>query len=118
MAGGAILALGALALWRGEEGRTNLTMACVAVGLLVALGVALIWTRSTLVGAAPIERPGSMVIAGTVLERIEQPADDRVRLVLATREPSGRPIKVRVNSRWRRTSRRCARGRWSSSRRG
>ena len=32
-----------------------------------------------------------------VLERIEQPADDRIRLVLATREQTGRAIKVRVN---------------------
>src|SRR5690606_4216095 len=35
---------------------------------------------------------------GRVLDRIEQPADERVRLVLATREPStGRAVKVRVN---------------------
>jgi len=72
-------------------------IACVGTGLLVAFGVALIWARSELVGAAPIERPGSMVVAGKVLERIEQPADDRVRMVLATREASGRAIKVRVN---------------------
>jgi competence protein ComEC len=97
MAAGLIVALGALALWRGEEWRSNLVIACVGTGLLVAFGVALIWARSELVGAAPIERPGSMIVAGKVLERIEQPADDRIRLVLATREPSGRAIKVRVN---------------------
>jgi competence protein ComEC len=97
MAGGLILALGALALWRGADARSNLTLACVGVGLLVAFGVALIWTRSELVGARPLARPGSMLVAGRVLERIEQPADERVRLVLATREQSGRPIKVRVN---------------------
>jgi competence protein ComEC len=97
MAGGLILALGALALWRGADARSNLTLACVGVGLLVAFGVALIWTRSELVGARPLARPGSMLVAGRVLERIEQPADERVRLVLATREQSGRPIKIRVN---------------------
>jgi competence protein ComEC len=97
MAAGAVLALGALALWRGVEGRSNLVIACVGTGLLVAFGVALIWARSELVGAAPIERPGSMIVAGRVLERIEQPADDRVRLVLATRDATGRAIKVRVN---------------------
>jgi len=69
----------------------------VGAGLLLAAGAGLIWMRSELVGAAPIERPGSMVIAGKVLERIEQPADDRIRLVLATREQTGRAIKVRVN---------------------
>lgn len=97
IAGGLIVALGALALWRGTEHRSNLTVACVGVGLLVAFGVALIWVRSELVGAEPIERPGSMVVTGKVLQRIEQPADNRVRLVLATRERSGRAIKVRVN---------------------
>nr|WP_166176405.1 ComEC/Rec2 family competence protein [Altererythrobacter segetis] len=97
MAAGLIVALGALALWRGQEGRSNLVIACVGTGLLVAFGVALIWARSELVGAEPIERPGSMVVAGQVLERIEQPADDRIRLVLATRERTGRAIKVRVN---------------------
>ncbi|MGZ3270580.1 MAG: ComEC/Rec2 family competence protein [Croceibacterium sp.] len=94
---GLIIALGALAMWRGVEGRSNLVIACVGAGLLLAAGTALIWTRSELVGAAPIERPGSAIIAGKVLERIEQPADDRIRLVLATREQSGRAIKVRVN---------------------
>ena len=97
MTAGLVLALGALALWRGEEERSNLVIACVGTGLLVAFGVALIWARSELVGAEPIERPGSMVVAGKVLERIEQPADDRIRLVLATRERTGRAIKVRVN---------------------
>ncbi len=97
IAAGLIVALGALALWRGSNARVNLTIACVGTGLLVAFGVALIWARSELVGSQPIERAGSTIVAGKVLERIEQPADDRVRLVLATRERTGRPIKVRVN---------------------
>ena len=42
---------------------------------------------------------------GRVLERIEQPAQDRVRLVLATRHPdSGEAIKIRVNLPWGRDS--------------
>jgi competence protein ComEC len=97
MAAGLITALGALALWRGAENRTNLVVAAVGAGLIMAFGVALIWARSELVGVEPIERPGSMIVAGKVLERIEQPADDRVRLVLATREKTGRAIKIRVN---------------------
>jgi hypothetical protein len=51
-----------------------------------------------MVGAPAIARPLAAPFAGRVLERIEQPAEGRVRLVLATREPgSGRAIKVRVN---------------------
>jgi len=90
--------LGAVALWRGVEARAHLLTAVVAVGLLVAAGIGVIWARSELVGAEPLARPLSATIEGRVLERIEQPAEDRVRLVLATREPgSGRAIKVRVN---------------------
>jgi competence protein ComEC len=97
IAAGMVLALGAVALWRGVEGRGNLVIACVGVGLLLAAGTALIWARSEIAGAEPIARPVSTTIAGRVLERIEQPADERVRLVLATRDSAGRPIKVRVN---------------------
>ncbi|OYX66645.1 MAG: metal-binding protein [Sphingomonadales bacterium 32-64-17] len=95
---GAIAALGALALWRGREDRVRLTLAIVAVGLLVAAGVATGWARSALVGTEAFERPMSADFEGRVLERIEQPADERVRLVLAIRHPdTGEPAKVRVN---------------------
>ena len=97
IAAGLIVALGALALWRGVGTRANLLAACVGMGLVVAFGTALIWARSEMVGAPPIARAASMTLAGTVLERIEQPADERVRLVLATRDSDGKPIKVRVN---------------------
>ena len=97
IAAGLIVCLGALAAWRGIESRSNLIVACVGIGLLVAAGTALIWARSEMVGAVPMARPGSMIIAGKVLERVEQPADDRIRLVLATRDETGRAIKVRVN---------------------
>jgi competence protein ComEC len=93
-----LLAVGAVALWRGREDRAHLLRAAVAVGLLVAAGIAIVWTRSAMVGAEPLERPMSAVYEGRVLERIEQPAEQRVRLVLATREAGGeRAIKVRVN---------------------
>jgi len=98
MAGGAILALAGLALWKGEDGRVHLRIACVTVGLVFAIGVALIWTRSELVGATPLDRPVAAQIDGRVLERIEQPAEERVRLVLATRHPdTGEPVRIRVN---------------------
>jgi competence protein ComEC len=94
----AIIALAGLAMWRGYPARTHLLRAAVAMGVVFAFGVGLAWGRSEVVGAPPIERPLSLKLIGRVLERIEQPAEGRVRLVLAVREPdSGRPIKVRVN---------------------
>jgi competence protein ComEC len=93
-----IVAIGAVALWRGNPARQHLMTACVGVGLLVAAGIAVVWARSELIGARAIERPIVARFDGRVLARIEQPAEGRVRLVLATRDPaSGRAIKVRVN---------------------
>ena len=93
-----LLAVGAVALWRGDERRAHLLTAVVAIGLLAAAGVGIAWARSAMVGAEPLSRPASAEIEGRVLERIEQPAEGRIRLVLATREPRGdRAIKVRVN---------------------
>ncbi len=98
MAAGVIAALGALAAWRGEGGRVQLVAAGVSLGLLFAAGVGLIWLRSDMVGAPPLTRPLSAELTGRVLERIEQPAEDRVRLVLAARDPaSDTPMRVRVN---------------------
>ncbi|MEO6042255.1 MAG: ComEC/Rec2 family competence protein, partial [Croceibacterium sp.] len=98
MAGGVIAAIGAVALWRGDERRGRLLTAGVAMGLVLAAGTGWIWLRSEMVGTPPIARPYSAEITGRVLERIEQPAEDRVRLVLAMREPeTGRAIRVRVN---------------------
>ncbi len=98
MATGVVLALAAALVWKGREERTNLVWACVAVGLLMAFGIALIWARSALVGVPALERPVAMQVEGRVLDRIEQPAEDRVRLVLAMRHPeTGEAVKVRLN---------------------
>ncbi|HSG35169.1 MAG TPA: ComEC/Rec2 family competence protein [Sphingomonadaceae bacterium] len=95
---GLAIALGSLAAWRGQGDRSRTMAAGVSLGLALAAGLTVVWARSELVGAEPIGRPVSEVIDGRVLERIEQPAEDRVRLVLAIREPgSDRAIKVRVN---------------------
>lgn len=92
------LALGALALWKGREDRGRLLTACVALGLTFALGLGVIWARSELVGVPGIARPYSGTFDARVLERIEQPAEGRTRLVLATRDPgSDAAIRVRVN---------------------
>jgi len=98
IAAGLVFALGAAALWKGEGARAHLVAACFAFGLLLSAGVGIAWARSELVGAEPIDRPVATEIEGRVLRRIEQPAEGRVRLVLATREPkTGRAIKVRIN---------------------
>lgn len=93
-----LIALGAVALWRGHPRRQHLMTACVGMGLLLAAGIGVVWARSEMIGAPAIARPLVARLDGRVLERIEQPAEGRVRLVLATREPdSGAAIKVRVN---------------------
>ena len=93
-----LAAVGSVAQWRGREDRSHLVRAILAAGLLVAAGVLVAWSRSLLVGQLPLPGPVSTVVVGRVLERIEQPAEARVRLVLATREPDGgRAVKVRVN---------------------
>ncbi len=93
-----VAALLAQLAWQNREDRVLLLLAAWVVTVAMALGMATIWARSTLIGAQPIERPLFATIDARVLERIEQPAQARVRLVLATREPeSGRAIRVRLN---------------------
>ena len=84
--------------WRGDERRLHLLMAVLTMSAVVAGGLLVIWARSTVVGAEPIDRPLSTRFDARILEREEQPAEGRTRLVLAMREPdTGRAIKVRVN---------------------
>ncbi len=98
IAGGLVLALGAVAAWKARDDRVHLVHALVACGLLLAFGTGLAWARSDLVGAEALERPVYDTFHGRVLERIEQPAQDRIRVVMATRHPdSAEPIKIRVN---------------------
>lgn len=102
MAIGAGLALGALALWpyrtAADETRANLRLAVVACGLVFALGIGVAWARSALIGAEPIARPMVTLLNGQVLQREDQPADDRLRLTLAMRDAeTGTARKVRVN---------------------
>ncbi len=95
---GLLLALAGIALWKGRADRTRLLAALVGCGVLFAFGTGWIWARSAIVGAEAFDRPVSAAIEGRVLERIEQPAQERVRLVLAIREPeTGQAVKVRLN---------------------
>lgn len=93
-----VAALLARLAWRERQDRQGLLLAVNVAVATMALGLGAIWARSELVGAEPIERPVFARIEARVLERVEQPAQGRVRLVLATREPgTGRAIKVRLN---------------------
>ena len=106
IATGGGLMLGALMLWppgsTADETRANLRLALVACGLVFALGIAVVWARSAIVGAEPMARPVVALIDGKVLEREDQPADGRLRLTLAARlsrdgvEPAT-AHKIRVN---------------------
>jgi competence protein ComEC len=96
VAGG--LALAGWLHWRRREGRDLLRIAAVALGLAFLLGVAMIWARSEMVGTPPLARAYIGPIEGTILTREEQPAEGRVRLTLAVREPeTERAVKVRLN---------------------
>ncbi len=70
----------------------------MVVPLLVAAGCLTVWAKSSLVAAPAIDRPTVTWLQATVLDRQEQPAENRVRLVLATRHPhSGDPVRIRLN---------------------
>ncbi|WXK59274.1 ComEC/Rec2 family competence protein [Parerythrobacter aurantius] len=94
--GGLVALAGALLLC--ADLRPNLALALLAIGLATGFGTGLVWARSAMVGAEPIAAPTVQWYEGRVLDREEQPAEDRVRLVLAIRDAeSGLAQKVRVN---------------------
>ncbi|MGB3739176.1 MAG: DUF4131 domain-containing protein, partial [Pontixanthobacter sp.] len=86
---------------RGDRSLANLRMAVIGLTVMFALGVSLIWLRSETVGAPAIDRPSVTVFDARILMRDEQPARDRVRLILAMRnEDTNEAEKVRVNVPW------------------
>ena len=100
---GAAVMLACLAYARSGDDRTLVNLRAAAIGLSVmfALGMSLIWLRSETVGALAIERPSVSRFDARILVRDEQPARDRVRLILAMRNPeTGEAQKVRVNVPW------------------
>ena len=98
LAAGLIAALLGMAGGHGEGIRVHLRLALISLGLCLATGVGAVWVKSEMVGAEPITRPSVVTVDGLILDRIEQPAEERVRLVLATRNVEhGRAIKIRVN---------------------
>ncbi len=95
----ALVACGAArARWRNREDRALLLAAALAVGLALAAGIGLVWARSALVGAEPLAAPRFERIDGRIVERVEQPAEGRVRLTVAARDPdTGRALAYRIN---------------------
>lgn len=92
------LACASLAILCSEGRYPYVRQALLLVPLALASGCGLVWAKSALVGTQGIARPVVSVLEGRVLQRIEQPAEHRVRLLLATREPyTGRAIRVRLN---------------------
>ncbi|MEO5586965.1 MAG: ComEC/Rec2 family competence protein [Novosphingobium sp.] len=88
----------AAAAMRAEGRLPFLRLASILVPGAVALGCLTVWAKSEMVGAQAIPRPLVAELTGQVLGREDQPAEERVRLLLAAREPeSGRAIVVRVN---------------------
>ena len=92
------LAFGAMALL-GAEGRFPYFRQALMVSVLaLAAGCGVAWGKSALVGTAGIAHPTVMTIEGRLLDREEQPAEHRIRLLLATRDPAdGRAMRVRLN---------------------
>ena len=98
IAGAVALSLGAGALLHSEGRFPYLRRSLIVAGMAAALGCGFVWTKSAMVGTVPIAHPRVISLTARVLAREEQPAEDRVRLRLATREPgTGRAILVRVN---------------------
>ncbi|MCB2051809.1 MAG: ComEC/Rec2 family competence protein, partial [Novosphingobium sp.] len=93
-----LIAIIALASWRHNQFRANLRLAILSMCIAAVAGLALIWARSAMVGTPPLAHPVMGVFDARVLERVEQPAQERVRLILATRNPDdAMPMKIRVN---------------------
>ncbi|WP_324743095.1 ComEC/Rec2 family competence protein [Tsuneonella sp. CC-YZS046] len=93
-----IVAAVSFRLLRGETRYPRLSTALAALAIAFLLGVLVVWSRSEMVGAQPLARPVVATFDARVIENIPQPALDRVRLVVVTREPdTARPIKVRLN---------------------
>ena len=95
---GFALSIGAAAAMRVEGGYPYLRRSIIVSSMALAFGCGFVWAKSAIVGTAPIARPVVTSLTGKLLAREERPAEARIRLRLATREPeTGRPILVRVN---------------------
>ncbi len=85
-------------LMRREGAYPFLRQAIMVMALMIAAGCMTVWAKSVLAGARPITYPMAPTLNALILERSGQPAEGRVRLTIATREPNtNRAMKVRLN---------------------
>ena len=93
---GAVFILASLIARDGEF--VYARQALLAVPLMVAAGCATIWLKSELMGRPGIARPDVVWVEGEVLDRSDQGAQGRIRLLLAGRaEGHDQPMRLRVN---------------------
>ncbi|MFM9935204.1 MAG: ComEC/Rec2 family competence protein [Novosphingobium sp.] len=93
---GAVAATGAMIDREGEFGHVR--TALMGMALMVAAGCTVIWVKSALVGQPGIDRPEVAWLQGRVLDRQEEGARERVRLLLsAVVEGHPKALQVRVN---------------------
>lgn len=86
------------ALLRADGAYPFLRVSGIILPVVLATGCGSVWLRSHLVGVEAIARPTVPIFIGRVLAVEPQPAQERTRIVLATREPeTGRVIRVRLN---------------------
>ncbi|WP_230206911.1 hypothetical protein [Novosphingobium sp. Gsoil 351] len=97
LAGCAAIELGALAGLRGDGRHPYLRAALIGVALMIAAGLITVWTKSTLAGAIPLDRPTIVTLTGRIVAREERGAEDRLRLTLVARGVPGRAaVRVRT----------------------
>ena len=88
---------GAAMLWLAPERVPFVRSGIAAVALMAAVGLALVWARSSLVGTPAIGRPIVEVMTVQVIAREEARGDSPVRLVVATRDAGETPLKARIS---------------------
>ena len=92
------VALAAHMAWREHPSRALVRLATVTLAVTIVAGIVAVWIRSEMVGAPPIANPAAVRMEATVLELEEQPSEDRVRIVVAARDPeTGSARKLRIN---------------------
>lgn len=75
-----------------------LRLGLIGLSIMVGVGMSGVWAKSAMVGQPAISRPMVVLLQGTVIERREEPAKDRSRLLLkVTLAGFGKPVLVRVN---------------------
>ena len=95
----ACAAVAALALTIPREGALDyVRLAVLSLALMVAAGCVTVWSKSALVGKSGVARPTFGWVQGRILDRQEESARGRVRLLIQARM-EGMPdaMRVRVN---------------------